>query len=416
MLRPTPTRKTFRVVVTCSWILGGVTIWTHEFANQLSKRGHEVTCIFVSPGLPFLKQPPPLPDGGYRAIRLRARPWSFLQAVPRFLNAYLCRNPVDVIVSKEAEGTYLSTSRMPHGLPHVAVISVPEPTYTDAKRLLWSSLALVPRMMRTGLRGGESLGEKLMPWYWDWVHYLSGKRLAQASLVVPVSHIQGRAVQQAWRIAEAKIWTIHDGIDTERFRPSGTRSTDEERRLLFVGGANPRKGADVFLEAFARVSRYETGVFADLVGGGDWTVQRRKAEGLGISSRIHFLQFVPHHEMPGYFARCFALVAPSKSESFGRAVAEAMACGLPVVATRVGSIPEIVQNGVTGLLVPGNDAQALAHAILELTRNPRRAEEMGRAGRARVEREFSWDVITPQWETLFQLLHERANPQGTLSV
>ncbi len=77
-----------------------------------------------------------------------------------------------------------------------------------------------------------------------------------------------------------------------------------------------------------------------------------------------------------------------------------MACGLPVIATRITAIPEVVVDGVTGLLVPVDDCVALANALEELLGDPRRAASLGEAGRARVEEHFAWDRIICQWERL----------------
>src|SRR2546422_8414010 len=90
-----------------------------------------------------------------------------------------------------------------------------------------------------------------------------------------------------------------------------------------------------------------------------------------------------------------------------RSLAEAMACGVSVVATRVASVPEIVEDGVTGFLVPWDDPVSLAGALEALLGDPGRARAMGGAGRARVERRFDWDTIIRQWEDLLYEVVER---------
>lgn len=197
---------------------------------------------------------------------------------------------------------------------------------------------------------------------------------------------------------------IYNGIDTDAFHPLSNGRGEQEKRLLFVGGSNPRKGIDLVIEAFAHVHRRHPQVSLDLLGGWDWREQRETAARLGIGNQIRFHPYLPHEDMPAHYRRAFAFLAPTRAESFGIALAEAMACGVPVISTRAGAVPELIDDGVNGILVPVNDPLALAEAALELLDDPQKAEEMGRAGRRRVEQDFAWDVIMPSWEELLERL------------
>ncbi len=397
--------RTFRVLVTSSWVPGGVTTWTHEFANHLADRGHEVTCIFVKMKWPLLRKPPFFRDVRYKVIWLEASPTSFVSAVPRFLASYLRQYPIDIIVSTEAEGTNIPTRGKDATLPvHIAVIHISEPANVTHKDLVLSMLGLGNAVLLTPLwvmQKRYDLVDRMMPGYWQWVQYLAMRRLEKAPVVVCVSQAQSHAVQRIWGIPDAKIQVIYNGIDTATFRPLA-QLEGRERRLLFVGGSNPRKGIDVLLDAFALVSKFYPDVLLDLVGGWNWNVQIERAKRSGISSKVRFHPYIVHEEMPTYYAQSYAFIAPTRAESFGRTVAEAMACGVPVISTQASSIPEIVDEGVSGLLVPWGDTNALADAILELLNDPQKASEIGRAGRKRVEKSFAWDVIMLQWEELFE--------------
>ncbi len=404
--------QTFRVLVTTSWIPGGVTTWTHEFANQLTDRGHEVTCVIVRVKWLPLREPPLFRDVRYKVVWLDTSPLSLLSVVPRFLSSYLRDHPFEVIVSTEAEGTNLTLSQNGSRFPsHVSVMHIPEPTSVNRTKLALGSLGLSNAMLRIPLlymKGRRDLVERLMPWYWQWVHFLGRRRLERTRTVVCVSHSQSQSVQNTWGIPTTKIRVIYNGIDTERFLPLERRQ-GRERRLLFVGGANPRKGVDVLLDAFALINNHYPDVFLDLVGGWDWTAQMEKAKRLGISSQVCFHPYVVHDEMPAFYAQSYASIAPTKAESFGRTVAEAMACGVPVICAGTGALPEIVENGVSGILVPWGDTHALADAIRELLNHPQKAREMGREGRKRVEKSFAWDVVIPQWEALFGRVSSEAS-------
>jgi glycosyltransferase involved in cell wall biosynthesis len=108
---------------------------------------------------------------------------------------------------------------------------------------------------------------------------------------------------------------------------------------------------------------------------------------------VKFLGFVEHHEMPRHYQQADLFVLPSRRESFGLVLAEAMACGLPVVATTAGAIPEVVEDGLTGVLVPPDDPEALANAVRSLLSNRPRMQAMGTAGAQRVRQRFTWDKV-----------------------
>jgi glycosyltransferase involved in cell wall biosynthesis len=257
----------------------------------------------------------------------------------------------------------------------------------------------------------------LTAWYWQWVQYLDMRRIQRADVAVCVSHFQARAVRGAWGISDGKIHVLHNGINTMRFRPKTHPLRDRERRLLFVGGTNPRKGADLVLEAFAIVSKRHPDVSLDLVGGGNWAAHRRRARRLGIVSKVRFLPYVAHTEMPDYYSRAYALVAPTRSESFGRVLAEAMACGIPVISTQTGAVPEIVQHRVTGILVPPDDVDAFARAMLAVLEDPASAMWMGKNGRKLAVDRYAWSVIIHGWEELLRRLTARRDlvaEQGNL--
>ncbi len=393
------------MLVTTSWIPGGLTTWTHEFASQLSDRGHDVTCAYVKVDWLLHREMLPFRNVRYKMAWLRASPLNYLVTIPRFLSSQAHPRRFDFVVSTEAEGTRIPRGHDGQAIPHVAVVHVPEPEYIGAADLFLATLATGKNLLLSRFGGSERdiTTQGVMP-YWRWVQYLGRKRVGRASVVVCVSRFQMDAIRSRWKIPREKIRMIYNGIDTDAFHPSSDGRAEQEKRLLFVGGSNPRKGIDLVIEAFAHVHRRHPQVSLDLLGGWDWRAQKGEAVRLGISTRIHFHPYVPHEDMPAYYRRAYAFLAPTRAESFGIASAEAMACGVPIVSTRTGAVPELIDDGVHGILVPANDTRALAEAILELLNDPRRADEMGQAGRRRAQRNFSWDVIMPSWEALFEQL------------
>ena len=125
------------------------------------------------------------------------------------------------------------------------------------------------------------------------------------------------------------------------------------------------------------------------------------AETLGIAEQVTFLGWVPNSDLPPYYRAAAISVIPSLEEGFGIPAAEAMGCETPVVATDAGGLPEVVEHGVTGLIVPRGDSAALADAMGTLLADAARRAAMGRAGRERALRLFDWDRTAEQFEQIY---------------
>jgi glycosyltransferase involved in cell wall biosynthesis len=197
------------------------------------------------------------------------------------------------------------------------------------------------------------------------------------------------------RIARAEqVVTIPNGVDLERFDPAATRALRVDLasppRIGMVGRLHPQKGHSVGLRAFSTILRRYPDASMEIVGRGDLRESlEREARELGIAGRIRFHGSVSHADIARHMASWDLAVFPSLWEGFGIAAAEAMAMELPVVASRVEGLAEVVEDGTTGLLVPPDDPRALADAVLRLLSNRAEAEEMGRRGRIRVTDRFS---------------------------
>lgn len=195
--------------------------------------------------------------------------------------------------------------------------------------------------------------------------------------------------------------------------------------ILFVGRVCPEKGVHVLVEAMQRVAEQRDDVVLLVVGGFSqqppsplW-VQRRgeqfaEIEVLkpdyknhlerlvgGLGDRVRFLGKLPHEDLPAYYGLADIFVHPAVwQEPFGMTLTEAMGCGLPVVSTRSGGIPEIVVDGETGLLARSGDPETLADAILDLAANPLRRSEMGKRGFERLREKFTWERTARRMEAV----------------
>jgi phosphatidylinositol alpha-1,6-mannosyltransferase len=170
-----------------------------------------------------------------------------------------------------------------------------------------------------------------------------------------------------------------------------------------VARLSPEKGLDVLLDAMSVLARSGSELRLVLAGDGpERSKLERQAVKLGIAERVEFRGDVAHDLVPNVLRELDIFAMPSREEGFGVAAIEASATQLPVVASDTHGIPDAVQHGRTGLLVPPNDAGALAEAIARLSSDPELRERLGRQGRAFVEEHYRWQDNAAQMKRLYQ--------------
>ena len=209
------------------------------------------------------------------------------------------------------------------------------------------------------------------------------------------------------------VTVVPYGVDLERFQPPARDAARNGEVVIgSVGRLSIEKGLDVLLDAVARLQQSGVAVRAVLAGDGPLRAKlEAQAQQLGITSRVEFRGELPHEAVPDVLAELDIFVMPSKAEGFGVAALEAQAMELPVVASRVHGIPDVVRDGRTGLLVPPGNADPLASAIARLAGDRALRQQMGRAGRAFVQERYRWQDNVAQMERLYQHLL-RAFPEG----
>lgn len=208
------------------------------------------------------------------------------------------------------------------------------------------------------------------------------------------------------------IETVYYGIDTDRFSPNGRGIAlrarlgimPESPVVLYVARMVREMGLHVLMAAIPQVLREQPDVTFIVVGGrGELT---REAETLAAShtGRVFVVADAPFDELPAYYDACDIAVAPSVNARAcqGLAIVEAMATGKPVIGARVGGTAEVIAEGETGLLVPPEDAQALAQAIVGLISDKAARDRLGQLGRARALERFDKDQTNRRMETIFE--------------
>jgi glycosyltransferase involved in cell wall biosynthesis len=205
---------------------------------------------------------------------------------------------------------------------------------------------------------------------------------------------------------------IYDGLEPLTSSPAPLEF--EAPRILCIGRLAPEKGFDLAVSAFATLTdRFPA---ARLIIGGDGpersSLERQVAD-LGLTARVDFVGWVPPKRVQVLMNRATVVVLPSWTEALPLVAAEAGQVRRPVVATRVGGMPEVVRDGETGLLVEPGDSPGLAAAISSLLECPERAKRLAERAQERADALFSLDGCVAAYDALYrQLLEERVDGRG----
>jgi alpha-maltose-1-phosphate synthase len=339
--------------------------------------------------------------------------------VPRELadaNASLATLGVDLQMAQDVEGADLVHShtwyangaghlaKLLHGIPHVVTAHSLEPLRP------WKAEQL----------GG---GYRVSSW-------IEKTAFEAADAVIAVSDGMRRDILRSYpHLESSRVHVVYNGIDLERWKPVHddelvrSLGIDPDRpAVVFVGRITRQKGLPYLLRAVALLpadvqvvlcagAPDTPGILAEVTAGVE--ALQREREGVVWIDRL-----LPHHELSAVLTAGTVFVCPSVYEPLGIVNLEAMACGLPVVGTATGGIPEVVADGETGRLVPiqqlsdgtgtPTDPERfvadLAEALTEVVSDPDRAAAMGAAGRRRAEQEFSWDTIAARTREIYASL------------
>ena len=217
-------------------------------------------------------------------------------------------------------------------------------------------------------------------------------------IIVSTAHERG-ALQRLYDADEKKVRVVHPGVDLDLFKPGDQRAARDQlglnghHTLLYVGRLDPIKGLEVLLHT---LSSMETprGVHLLVAGGNEHDEEYRRLNGvarkLDVQSKVEFLGSVEHTLLPLYYQAADVCVVPSYYESFGLVALEAMACGTPVVASRVPGLEAIVKDNRSGYLVAWHCPDAFSDRLEVLLANDALRQSMGREAHAQAQ-EMSWD-------------------------
>jgi glycosyltransferase involved in cell wall biosynthesis len=212
-------------------------------------------------------------------------------------------------------------------------------------------------------------------------------------------------------IVQFPAWT-----DMDAFLAAGVNGNIRSQVILYTGVLIPRKGVHHLIDAFAQTAKDFAQASLVIIGHDENRTYaaglKNRVAQLGLEERVQFLPPMSQGELATWMHRARAFVLPSLSEGLGRVVFEAMASGTPVIGSRVGGIPDMIEDGVTGFLVPPGDELSLADKICWLLAHPSEAHAMGKRARLAAEQLFSTDTYIGGFREVFAIAQDRLADEG----
>jgi glycosyltransferase involved in cell wall biosynthesis len=374
-------------------LLGGVGTYTDEFARHLVRRGHQAFVITRTDGTPC-----EYVERGVRVWRVKPEPIRWLDpvrdlypeftarleyswAVARALRRVTRRWAIHLVESCEsrAEGfCYFLLHRRP---PLLIKLHTPD--------------RVIFRLNQRPATRDVDLMLTMEEWW-----------LRRATRLVGLTQALTRQVGRLYRLPIERVPHVRVPVDTAFFCPAPSRDRQGPFRVLYVGRLEFRKGVHVLLRAIPRVLRRIPEVHFTLIGadsGLRGLVERSFADAR-CAGRLTWIPSASRPLLREAYQSADVCVVPSLWDNHPTVCLEAMSCGRAVVASRAGGIPEIIEHGRTGHLVPPGSSYALAQGIVELLADPARRSALGRAARARMEAHYSVERVFDETIALYERL------------
>ncbi len=370
--------------MTCYPSAGGSGVVATELGRQLERRGHVIH--FISYDQPF-RLHDFTRNVSYHQVEVPTYP---LFKYPPYLLA-LANKMAEVALYEQ-----LDILHVHYAIPHAASAYL-------ARQMLASRNKGRARRLRfvTTLHGTDITLVGSEPSFSEMVAFT----INQSDGVTAVSESLRLETMETFSLTR-EIVTIPNFIDPDEYRreasPEDRRALadDDEKLILHVSNFRPVKRVDAVVQIFARVAREIKARLLMVGDGPDLPLARREAERLGVADRVTFLG--QQEEVAGLFSVADLLLLPSEKESFGLVALEAMACGVPVIASRVGGLPEVVGDKQAGFLYPPERVDRMAKKAAQLLRDESKHRKAAIAARRRAIGQFSASRIVPQYEEFYR--------------
>jgi glycosyltransferase involved in cell wall biosynthesis len=357
---------------------GGAARYVHHTRDELIKLGHEVDLLFA--------EDVPAPFGWKRLSGL-TYPLFMLPGIFRTMRSY---GRYDIINIHTLEGAvYVFLRKIFTGLPMCVITS------QGSDELRWELEKEEERLGYRNIRPTAKL------FYYNLIVRQGRFATKHGDHVVTAARSEKEFYERVYGRDSTEVTVIPNGVAKEFFieRDYGRPM----KKLLFLGGWEWRKGTRYLVEAFSRVAVEDSEVTLSLVGTGMGEEAVKTSFPVNLHDRVHVVPRVAAQDVPGVYAEHDLFVFPSMFESMSLVVPEAMASGMPIVTTRTCGMQDIIDDGVTGFLVPPRDSEALATSMQILLNDPLLCAKLGQAAQKKAK-EITWDKIARQTLQVYERL------------
>lgn len=360
---------------------GGGNIVAHKLCEEFSKKGHDVTGIFLAPKN-FINE---RFDTNYK-IKM-----DIGSKIP-FLNVWRCYKILKNLFNQFGEPDVI-ISLSYEGLP-VSFIKKNALFIAASHNFLTRRIGLKELFFDLRWLNPLNFGK----WLFTLSFFLDRIVKSKADIVQGLCRFGADQCKDIYKISADKIFIIPNGIDVNYFPQ---QQLSKEKNIIFLGGSVEYKGLDILIEAMPMIlKKYSNAKIVILGEMGDTRGKTiiSMAENLGVVGSLVLKGLIPQKQVKDYYKNVFLMAIPSRLDLFPMVALEAMASGIPIVASDIGGLPEIIIDEENGLIVEKENPQKLAKVIMYLFGNPIEAGKMGEKGRKIVEEKFAWEKIIEKFE------------------
>lgn len=364
---------------------GGIEIHVLQLVNNLMKRGHQITIITTRHPQGIEKETIEGLNIYYVGDKPMQCTGTFYRDSVYLFKSLNMRERFDIVHSQDYAG--YGFAKHWNGNPHIV-----------------TSHGTPINVLKSILEVGNYKSSPKIPLVFKSHFSIAPVIFKKCDRIVTVSNELNEDIKCQYKIPGYKIITIPNGIDENKFKPIDSSELkkkigiETDKLILFVGGISKQKGLHILINSFLEIYEGRKDIALLIIGSGPYLNKiKKKINKFRLDNEIVFIDKLQNDELPQYYNMADVLVVPSLGmEGLPLVVIEAMSCGIPIIASRLGGIPTAIENMKNGILFEPGNALELSEKILELLNNKELADNFGKAGRKRAIEQFSLDRMVEQ--------------------